>query len=383
MTVITPWRGPACWAEVGSTVGHLWVLQLILPGISRTFPPRRSRSVCRAGDLEDCRVMGIPPDETSPTGGLEGSGATESFSAARVTPEFIRAELVGLVISRRHGLNDASKMRSLAAVQHRSEGGSLNQLNNSLRTFLIELCDEIFGSDDAKIVKICLGLDLDYQRKFATERYADVCALGISGLTNIDTVRKKVRETHIPRLAEALYDRNARYEGDRATATVPMMPPGRTSVQMVTWQDFDHLAKHVVWQIRPFKPELVLGVVRGGLPLATVLSYHLPGVTTGTVAVWKQKSEVKVEAIHALEGQPSCVVIASDLITRGRTIRAVVKSLREINGDPTSLTIVVAALYIDPSAYRSLADANLVIGPGQIVDNKTVYLHFPWQRWDG
>ena len=139
----------------------------------------------------------------------------------------------------------------------------------------------------------------------------------------------------------------------------------------LSWEEFDGLAKSLVLQIKESKIsyDAILGVARGGLMLAGVLSYHLgikPFYTVNT-KLYEDKTLVLPEILYFPENvQLGNVLVVDDILDTGSTY-ALLKRLVSAASKSYSWAVL-----IDKGKTKINVD---YVG---IRLESSRWIHFPW-----
>lgn len=159
---------------------------------------------------------------------------------------------------------------------------------------------------------------------------------------------------------------------------------------VMTWSEFEnggtHLAAHLVTE--PI--DLIVGIARGGLPLAVFLSHRLGCRTFGTVLVQKTKSDtitsfdwrdtltVAESALPNIRAETALIV--DDIVAYGDAFTAVEELLCNRYGG--GLRCLHAALFADVTQIKAGPYAPLLekLCYGEDIDNTTTWIVFPWER---
>lgn len=134
--------------------------------------------------------------------------------------------------------------------------------------------------------------------------------------------------------------------------------------------EYEEAVDDLVDQASDYDPDAVVGINRGGNPLATALSYRLD-VSYGTVDAThydgkQQLDEVSIdgEMLHNVEGD---VLLADNLADTGKTLEAVRK---ELDGRDDIDQIRTATLHRKPHSQ---------VTPDYYVDDVIAWIVYPWE----
>lgn len=157
----------------------------------------------------------------------------------------------------------------------------------------------------------------------------------------------------------------------------------------VSWEQFNNMAQNLASKLSDRQVDLIVGVTRGGLPLAVCLSHLLKCRNFGTAAAKKTESDEKHEFDKGYELEflgsylpeienVTNILVVDDIVGVGDLFALVDQHVQEKFGPQVKLHHVT--LYADienitkenPSLLDSLTyDVN--------VDNQENWIVFPWE----
>ncbi|MBA9087201.1 hypoxanthine phosphoribosyltransferase [Fontibacillus solani] len=158
------------------------------------------------------------------------------------------------------------------------------------------------------------------------------------------------------------------------------------------WPSFQHDVDKISQKLRHVDWDLIVGVARGGLPLAVALSHSLHCKSFGVVAAGKTNSEKAFDLGYTMEiiGQPifpevdNCknVLVVDDIVAVGDGFSMVQCMINEKYG--RNLNIQFASLYADIENIQQgpFGDIlNRLYSPNHI-NNQMIWVQFPWEEGD-
>jgi uncharacterized protein len=159
--------------------------------------------------------------------------------------------------------------------------------------------------------------------------------------------------------------------------------------RQVTWEEFERLAAAVADDLAAFDPDMVVGVARGGLPLAVALSHRL-GCRPFAVAVARKSrsdesfdidaaSTFAMDATAFPSGTPQRVVVVDDVVACGDIFAGVEDEVRAAYGpdvDVRFATLFLDRTQVASGPYRSKLESCAF---GEDIDNVEVWVVFPWE----
>ena len=158
----------------------------------------------------------------------------------------------------------------------------------------------------------------------------------------------------------------------------------------ITWDTFDDICRGLADKLRAYAPDLIVGIARGGLPVATVLSHELGCKDFTSITARKTLSEgpagfedenpPEVKPMGWLPDTARRVLIVDDVVSLGDVFSDVADVVRpRIN---QSAEIRFACLYgdekgISEGPYSEILDRTAI---GHSIDNRARWVVFPWER---
>ena len=122
-----------------------------------------------------------------------------------------------------------------------------------------------------------------------------------------------------------------------------------TPREVLTWSLFGTAVRDLATTIAAdgYRPEVLLGIARGGLPLAAGLAYALDVKETGTINVEfytgvdtrLEEPVVLAPSVDLTELRGRRVLVVDDVADTGRTLGVVVRMCREAGADPRSVVV--------------------------------------------
>lgn len=219
------------------------------------------------------------------------------------------------------------------------------------------------------------------------------------------TNRQVVLRTEVPeiryRLIEAMADMERRFSSARR-ASPASRSTGNRPVKVMTWDVYEHCVTKLAEQIlrlpveRPDVPPLddawaVVGIVRGGLPVATHLSHMLGCNMFGTAGVWRYRDQqggkhTMIDGLYSPpqdpSGRPTHILLVDDVVKSGHKMAAAEQATLERYQDETKnfrpgrVEIFRASLLADPGLCPKDDDRWLW---AEEFDSRTTWWRFPWE----
>jgi xanthine phosphoribosyltransferase len=137
------------------------------------------------------------------------------------------------------------------------------------------------------------------------------------------------------------------------------------------YDEFAADANELIVKTRPFKPDLIIGIARGGMLLAQVLAYgnDLRNVQTIHAEAYdneQQRGRVEVFGSCDFSGAER-VLVVDDIVDSGETLRVIMEHFRRTNPEVTFKT---ASLFYKPSAS---------VQPDYTLNEAKEWIHFFWE----
>jgi hypoxanthine phosphoribosyltransferase len=115
-----------------------------------------------------------------------------------------------------------------------------------------------------------------------------------------------------------------------------------------------------------FKPDFIVGIWRGGTPVGIAIQEYFEFIGTSTdhiavrtssyVAIGKQSKRIRVHGLHYIIEEANAgdsVLIVDDVFDSGRSIRALLKSLRKKMRQNMPQTIKIACPWFKPNNNKT------------------------------
>lgn len=143
----------------------------------------------------------------------------------------------------------------------------------------------------------------------------------------------------------------------------------RRGVEPISWERFEQLTRQLAVQITPWAPELILGIARGGLFPATLLSYALrrelypirltrrfEDLVVRRQPTWLVKPPAKVSKRR--------VLIVDEIADSGQTLLAAAEVVREMGAAEVRTAALYAHSWANPRPdYVGLLSDALLVNP--------------------
>ena len=297
-------------------------------------------------------------------------GGPEQVSRARAIPELL---CIKLAVGRGSSTAEAVTRTLLQAVDlltpaHRSTGARiLLGLADNERTPFTRRVDEL-----VRLYKAA-GQSDDPDRPFRFNRQV-ILRAEVPDLRD-DVIRKLL-------VLESDFSAARRSEGRRHIAARPVNTE-------VTWDRYNTMVAELTSQLLHLRPPAdaaaeswaVIGVSRGGLPLAVHLSHQLNCRIFGVVAIWSYRSSYGDRTIvdgaflppRDINGNPRTVLVVDDIIASNNASSAVADLIQR-RYDP-DVRIVEASLLRDEHTAPVQREARWA----QSFDKRTAWWWLPWE----
>ncbi|MCL9662971.1 phosphoribosyltransferase domain-containing protein [Paenibacillus hunanensis] len=164
-------------------------------------------------------------------------------------------------------------------------------------------------------------------------------------------------------------------------------------IQLYKWDTFQQDTSLIIQHLNHIEWDLIVGVARGGLPLAVSLSHGLQCKKFGVVIAAKTNSEQAFDLnstmnVIAEPALPSLdhihnVLVVDDIVALGDGFSMVEKLLLQKYGNHISVRFT--SLFADVEQIRQGPFKHLIprlFSPNSI-DNQSIWIEFPWERESG
>lgn len=143
----------------------------------------------------------------------------------------------------------------------------------------------------------------------------------------------------------------------------------RVGEEPISWARFEALVRQLAVQIEPDEPQIILGIARGGLFPATMLSYILrrelyPVRLTRRLndAVVRQHPMWLVRPPDKVRGRR--VLIVDEIADSGRTIAMAAEEVRQMGASHVRTAVLYAHTWADPRPdFVGLTSDALIVNP--------------------
>jgi xanthine phosphoribosyltransferase len=137
------------------------------------------------------------------------------------------------------------------------------------------------------------------------------------------------------------------------------------------YDEFAADAKELIEKTKPYRPDLIIGIARGGMLLAQVLGYgnDLRNVQTIHAESYdnaQRRDHVDVSGSCDFSGAER-VLVVDDIVDSGETLRVIMERFRSAN---PGVTFKTASLFYKPSAC---------VQPDFAVKEAKEWIHFFWE----
>ena len=139
------------------------------------------------------------------------------------------------------------------------------------------------------------------------------------------------------------------------------------SVESITWEQFEQLTRALAEQIAPFEPQMILGIARGGLFPATLLSF----------ALRHELYPIRMAHHHSDSNQPPIwlvpppekvngrrVLIVHEIAESGRTLALAAAHVRTMGASQVRTASLYAHTWANPRPdYVGMTSDALIVSP--------------------
>lgn len=316
--------------------------------------------------------------------------------------ERLAADLHDVVVM--HGRAEAAAILSLRCVIHRAAGTTRTALEEAALQTMRECIARLDLSRDAAdrdAMALLFGLAPGTRELPAEARYERIVERyrAWNASTEVEhgrkpesavTIRQKKRPLWVELMADALTEMERREVGDELLeGVVSATSREERQTLTVTWPMFDTMAAQLALDLRSFRPDLIVGIARGGLTLAVTLSHHLGVRRMGVATIHKYVDDapfapagrVELESLLLPDGLFRRVVLVDDIVSVGDTMITAAAHVRQALG--AEVSIAHAALIADVARLRRHRPALLHAEHGFLYalggDNEAMWVAFPWE----
>ena len=137
------------------------------------------------------------------------------------------------------------------------------------------------------------------------------------------------------------------------------MIPTSGDVIHYTWSDIDTAVSEIIKQLDT-KPELIVGIARGGLVPAVMFSHALN--VPLEVLYWSTRDfqQQRIESLKFLAGLNKQILFVDDLVDSGKTLIQIKDAINqyapEMKYETAALIHNIGQLEIDPDYYHDIID---------------------------
>ena len=157
--------------------------------------------------------------------------------------------------------------------------------------------------------------------------------------------------------------------------------------RVIDWLEYESLAVKVRKSVIEYEPDLVVGIARGGLPLAVHLSNSLPCPRFGMVYMKKTRSDRAFDLDEEVTSignvlppeQVHSVLLVDDIVALGDVFSEASGLLRDRYGP--DCTIRYASLFADVSQIEGGPWSAVLeqLDWAENIDNRVTWIEFPWE----
>jgi hypoxanthine phosphoribosyltransferase len=161
-------------------------------------------------------------------------------------------------------------------------------------------------------------------------------------------------------------------------------------LRRVSWADHGAACDRLRERLAGPPPDLVVGVAKGGLPLAVALCHQLRATAFGTVHLFQSASDdagdldvatgLDYQGAVLPDGDYQRIVLVDDVVAKGLVVTEAERLLRVRYGPGTE--IIPVAAFADPAGIAAgpVPDLGRRLIVDQEIDNTRVWIVFPWER---
>jgi hypoxanthine phosphoribosyltransferase len=149
---------------------------------------------------------------------------------------------------------------------------------------------------------------------------------------------------------------------------------GRAKKRHIEWLEFGQLAERLAEAVKKDgrKVDLVVGIARGGIPLAMVMADRLrvpiDFINVKSYTGMRQRGRVKIISTLFEDAEDKRVLVVDDLVDEGETMVTIIDFLKERHHPRDVLT---ASLFIKPWSR---------FAPDYYLDTTDAWIVFPWEH---
>lgn len=130
-------------------------------------------------------------------------------------------------------------------------------------------------------------------------------------------------------------------------------------------------AKELIEKTKPYRPDLIIGIARGGMTLAQVLAYghglrNVQIIHAESYDYDRQRDHVEVSGSCDFSGA-SRVLVVDDIVDSGETLKVIMQRFKRANPE---MTFKTASLFYKPSAS---------VQPDFTLKEAKEWIHFFWE----
>jgi hypoxanthine phosphoribosyltransferase len=143
----------------------------------------------------------------------------------------------------------------------------------------------------------------------------------------------------------------------------------RSGVEPISWDRFEQLVRILAEQVAPYEPQIILGIARGGLFPATMLSFILRREFYPIRLTRRFNDAVVREGPTWLVGPPDKVMgrrilLVDEIIDSGRTLAIAADEVRAMGASEVRTAGLYAHSWADPRPdYVALTSDALILNP--------------------
>lgn len=143
----------------------------------------------------------------------------------------------------------------------------------------------------------------------------------------------------------------------------------RSGVEPISWDRFEQLVRTLAEQVAPYEPQIILGIARGGLFPATMLSFILRREFYPIRLTRRFNDNVVREGPTWLVGPPDKVVgrrilLVDEIIDSGQTIAIAADRVRAMGASEVRTAGLYAHSWAEPRPdYVALTSDALILNP--------------------
>lgn len=161
------------------------------------------------------------------------------------------------------------------------------------------------------------------------------------------------------------------------------------SLRHTSWADIGSVCDQLATRLTGPPPDLVVGIAKGGLPIAVTLCHRLGAPAFGSMHLFQSTTDaaldldvsapLKYQGAVLPDVHPRSILLVDDVVTKGLVMAEGERLLREHYGNGIEVTPVTA--FSDPAGIAAgpVAELSNRLVAAEEIDNSRVWIVFPWE----